>query len=64
MEQRYAGMTTNERLYVAGLLEQFTEAFHRRDRSEMIRCLDLVELAEQSETIADTMLNNPTRYGG
>ena len=63
-EQRYAGMTTNERLYTAGLLETFDAAFRRRDRKEMIRLLGLVELSGQSATITDAMLENPARYGG
>jgi len=59
----YSGMTTNERLFVAGVLDQFDDAARKRDRATMIELLSRVELGEQAALIADTILANPTRYG-
>ena len=56
-------MTTNERLYSAGLLGSFEQAARRRDRARMIEMLGKVELADQADQISDTILANPTRYG-
>lgn len=36
---RYAGMTVNERLFDAGLLDAYDAAKQVRDRTEMIRLL-------------------------
>lgn len=60
----YLGMTTNERLFAAGLLDAFDEAARRRDRSEMVRLL-LKTFATQSnaESIADRILSSPNTYG-
>ena len=56
------GMTTNERLLEAGLLDTFDAAARKRDRAEMI---DLLTRANGSdpEWIADKILANPERYG-
>jgi hypothetical protein len=56
-------MTTNERLWDAGLLDAFTQAAGRRDGAAMIAALDQVELEDQSAHIADTILANPKFYG-
>ncbi len=59
----YSGMTVNERLYDAGLLEEFDDALRRGDRDQLIAILTRVELdAEQSAWTADTVLAHPTRY--
>jgi hypothetical protein len=56
-------MTTNERLYVAGLLDSFDEAARQRDRARMIEVLSEVELDDQADQIADSILAEPERYG-
>jgi hypothetical protein len=40
----YSGMTINERLYAASLLDAFDDAMSRRDRDEMIRILAILEV--------------------
>ena len=47
-DSEYDGMTTNERLFEAGLLDTFDQAAKRRDRAAVI---------------ADTILANPHVYG-
>ena len=55
---RFIGMTTNERLAEAGLLDVWDAAFARRDRDEMIALLGQVDLAEQAAWITDQALRN------
>lgn len=62
-EPKLVGMTTNERLLAAGLMDAFGQAARTRDRDRMIDVLDKVELADQAESIADGILANPKRYG-
>ena len=62
-DSKYSGMTTNERLFEAGLLDTFDQAARRRDRAAMIAALDQVELEDQSAHVADTILANPKFYG-
>lgn len=62
-ESKFAGMTTNERLFAAGLLDTFNQAARRRDRARMIEVLSKVELADQADKIADGILADPKRYG-
>lgn len=61
-DQTYEGMTVNERLYAAGLLDAFDNATQSGDRSRMIEILKTVQviLAEQ---VADQILSNPAKYG-
>jgi hypothetical protein len=59
----FEGMTTNERLGNAGLLTEFGSAARARDRKRMIELLLLVDLADQADKIADTILADPERYG-
>jgi len=61
--QRYAGMTTNERLFVAGLLDKFDRATSQRNKQIMIQLLASVELGDEAESITDTLLSNPKKYG-
>jgi hypothetical protein len=64
MRERYRGMTVNERLVVAGLLEQFDAATRRRDRAAMMALLAQVDLdPEQAALTTETVLANPKRYG-
>jgi hypothetical protein len=57
------GMTTNERLFAAGLIDKFDSAARKRDRAKMIKLLSRVDLASQAETIADMIIANPSKYG-
>lgn len=52
----FAGMTTNERLFAAELLDSFDRAAERRDRDGMIAILEKVELGDQAAQIADAVL--------
>jgi hypothetical protein len=52
-------MTTNERLFVAGLLDTFDQAARSRDRVRMIEVLGKVDLADQADKIADSILADP-----
>lgn len=59
---RYAGMTLNERLFAAGLIEAFDAAKRTRDRAEMIRLLTDVDVDDAAWS-ADTILETPARIG-
>jgi hypothetical protein len=56
-------MTTNERLFEAGLLSEWNAAARSRNRERMIELLGKVDLGDQAEWIADTVLSNPGKYG-
>ena len=60
---RFAGMAVNERLWEAGLMEQWDSAVKSRNRVRMIEVLNGVDLASPAEQISDTVLANPKRYG-
>ena len=60
----FAGMTVNERLYAAGLMDEFDAALRARDRARIIAVLERVALSKEDATFsADTILGNPKRYG-
>lgn len=59
---RYAGMTVNERLFEAGLMQAFDAAARARDRAELIRILADVAVDDAAWS-ADTLLEDPKRYG-
>ncbi len=66
MDERldYSGMTVNERLYAAGLLDQWDRAAKSGDRKTMIELLTKVQLVESDAAwTADTILANPAKYG-
>jgi hypothetical protein len=48
MENKYAGMTVNERLYVSGLIDEFDKAVAEKNIDEAIRILKKVELTDVS----------------
>ena len=48
MENKYAGMTVNERLYVSGLIDEFDKAVGEKNSEEAIRILRKVELTDDS----------------
>lgn len=55
-----AGMTVNERLFEAGLLDLFDEAVRERDRPRLIELLAQVDVSSKT---ADAILANPAFYG-
>ncbi|HKU47963.1 MAG TPA: hypothetical protein VJQ58_13835 [Burkholderiales bacterium] len=60
----YAGMTVNERLFEAGLMEDFEAAVRARDRERVISVLTRVELSpEDAAFTVDTIFGSPQRYG-
>ncbi len=63
-EGRFTGMTTNERLGTAGLFDEWDRAAFARDRDGMIEVLQKVELTEtEAASVADSVLQNPAKYG-
>jgi hypothetical protein len=48
MDDKYVGMTVNERLYVSGLMDKFDNAVKRKDVSTIVSILKKVELKEES----------------
>lgn len=58
--QSYAGMTINERLYAAGLMDQFDAAARARDRDAMISILNEVDVGDAAGS-ANAILKDPTR---
>jgi hypothetical protein len=64
MDDRFRGMTVNERLFEAGLLEEWDKAAHARDASAMAAVLVRVAItSEEAKQIVATVLANPERYG-
>lgn len=47
MENKYAGMTVNERLYVSGLMPEFDEAVIQKDAEKVRIILERVGLSEE-----------------
>lgn len=61
---RYSGMTVNERLFEAGLMDDFEAAIRARDRARVISVLTRVELSpEDAAFTVDTIFGNPKQYG-
>lgn len=48
MENKYAGMTVNERLYASWLMDEFDEAVKKKNIEKVRDILKKVELAEDS----------------
>jgi reverse gyrase len=48
MDNKYAGMTVNERLYVSGLMDEFDKAVSEKNTTEVVRILRMVELGQES----------------
>ena len=62
--ERFNGMTVNERLFEAKLLDAFDLAVIKRDRKKLIEILKTVELSdEQANSTIDTIFLNPKKYG-
>lgn len=61
--ERYKGMTLNERLYTAGLLDRFDAATEAGDRTTMAELLAQVGVeGDRAKFTIDTLLANPGRY--
>ena len=58
----FAGMTVNERLYSAGLIDTFDAAARTRDRESMIDILSKVAVESAAATV-DAILADPARFG-
>ena len=64
MPSQYDSMTVNERLFVAGLLEQFDSAAKTRSKGKMIEILIQVNISpDEAASIADKILAVPSQYG-
>lgn len=48
MENKYAGMTVNERLYVSGLMDEFDAAVEKSDSNKVRSILEEVQLTDES----------------
>ena len=48
MENKYTGMTVNERLYVSGLMGKYDGAVEEKDAEKIRDILKQVELTEES----------------
>jgi len=48
MDNKYAGMTVNERLYVGGVLDEFEKAIKEKNTEKAIRILKKVELTDSN----------------
>ena len=48
MDNRYSGMTVNERLFVSGLIDKFDKAVNKRDAEKIRSILKKVELTEEN----------------
>ncbi len=60
----YSGMTVNERLFKAGMMDQFDQAARNRDVEAMVYLLMQVALTEKdARWSAETILADPGRYG-
>lgn len=62
-ETDFEGMTTNERLFAAGWLDDFERAAESRDFKRMVELHSRVGLASQAEWINETTLSDSAKYG-
>lgn len=46
MDNKYAGMTVNERLYTSGLMKKCDEAVSEKDAASVARILNEIELTD------------------
>lgn len=60
---RFAGMTGNERLFEAGVMDAWDVALRARDQDQMIEILKIAEWgdAEAAETVG-LILADPAKY--
>ena len=64
MTNNFSGMTVNERLFNAKLLDIWDNAIQTKDKNKAVAILLKVELDEKqaSETV-DAIFKNPSKYG-
>ena len=63
-QQDFGGMTVNERLSVAGLLQRFDSAIDAGERLQAIEVLLQVAMSDASAAwTVDTLLAHPAKYG-
>jgi hypothetical protein len=61
---KYAGMTVNERLFDAGMLDAFARCIERGDDAGAIDILSKVEMSTRdASAIVATIRQNPSKYG-
>jgi hypothetical protein len=48
MDDKYAGMTVNERLFVSGLLDEFERGVREKDKELVVKILKEVELTDEN----------------
>ena len=48
MENKYAGMTVNERLYLSGMMDEFDKAVEEKNIEKIRSILEHVDLSEES----------------
>ena len=64
MNNKYSGMTVNERLFEANLMSEFDEAAKERNKIKMINILKMVGLTEtQVNETTEAIIKNPSMYG-
>ncbi len=59
---RFAGMSGNERLHEAGIMDAWDAALRARDRTRMIQLLEIAEWGEAAVETVDLILKTPERY--
>ena len=60
----YSGMTVNERLVTAGMLDAYDIAARNRDLDSMVAILVNVQLtAAQAREMSETVIADPAKYG-
>lgn len=62
-KEDFSGMTVDERLFAAGLLDRWDAAVCARDRNEMMGVLKQVDMSDEAATTTDAVLADPRRYG-
>lgn len=48
MENKYSGMTVNERLYISGLMNRFDRAIHEKNIEEVRLILKKVDIIDET----------------
>lgn len=63
-DSEYQAMTTNEKLVVSGLIDEWDRAIKARDRDKAVSILKRVFVSSaEAEEIVFKVLENPSKYG-